>query len=124
MTLIAIVATINGVIVQIIMAARVLYGLAAQGHIAPILADVHPRTRTPLNATLLATAIVLVLAVALPLDRLAEWTSRLTLVAVRARQRRPHRCEGERGRAAGRHLRRARLGTLGRHRQHRGGAAG
>lgn len=79
-TAIAIVATLNGVIIQIIMASRVLYGLAKQGNVPVILASVHPLTRTPLIATGLVTAVVLILALAFPLEGLAEWTSRIVLV--------------------------------------------
>jgi amino acid transporter len=80
MTVIAIVATLNGIIVQIIMAARVLYGLARQGNLPRMLGEVHSATRAPMRATVLTTTIVLALAVLLPLDRLADWTSRLTLL--------------------------------------------
>lgn len=80
MSLIAIVATVNGVIVQIIMSSRVLYGLAAQGSLPGWLAAVSPITRTPLKATALTTAAVLVLALSFPLAQLADFTSRITLV--------------------------------------------
>ena len=78
-TLIAIVATINGIIVQIIMAARVLYGLANQGSLPSALANVYAKTGTPVFATVIATVIALVLALVFPIDRLAEWTSAITL---------------------------------------------
>jgi len=77
--IIALVATVNGALIQIIMAARVLYGLAAQGLIPAILARVSRTTRTPLGATALITAIILVLAIALPIVPLAQATSALTL---------------------------------------------
>ena len=80
MSLIAIVATLNGIIVQIIMSSRVLYGLAHQRQLPPVLARVSPKTRTPLVATALTTAIVLVLALIVPLHDLADTTSRLTLL--------------------------------------------
>jgi amino acid transporter len=80
MSMIAIIATLNGIIVQIILSSRVLYGLAMQGNLPARLKHVSPVTRTPLNATLLVTAVVLVLALLLPLERLADWTSRITLV--------------------------------------------
>jgi amino acid transporter len=80
MSAIAVVATLNGIIVQIIMASRVLYGLARQGDLPFTFAIVGGRTRTPLFATAFATLIVLGLALALPLHNLAEVTSRLTLV--------------------------------------------
>ncbi len=78
-TAIAIVATINGIIVQMVMASRVVYGLADRRLLPPLLARINALTQTPLEATALVVIAVLVLAVALPLEGLAEWTSRLTL---------------------------------------------
>lgn len=79
-TVIAIVATLNGVIIQIIMASRVLYGLAKQGSVPAIFGSVNQRTRTPLLATAAITVIVLILALSAPLEDLAEWTSRIVLI--------------------------------------------
>ena len=59
MSLIAVIATLNGIIVQIILAARVLYGLARQGSLPAPLGQVSPLTRTPLLATSLTVALVL-----------------------------------------------------------------
>lgn len=80
MSLIAIVATVNGIIVQIIMSSRVLYGLAQQGDLPAVFGTVHRVTRTPLFATVLTTALVLLLAVLFPLHHLADLTSRITLI--------------------------------------------
>lgn len=80
MAAIAIVATLNGIIASIILAARVAYGLAHRGDIPAVFARVNPLTRTPLVATGIVTALVLILALAVPLTGLAEWSSRLTLV--------------------------------------------
>jgi amino acid transporter len=77
---IAIVATLNGVIVQMIMVSRILYGLSDRGHLPSQLSRVHPVTRTPLLATALVVVLVLVLAMGFRLEVLAEWTSRVTLV--------------------------------------------
>ncbi len=76
---IAIVATVNGVIVHMVMASRVMYGLAAQGLLPAPLARVNSVTRTPLAATALIVGAVLALAIAFPLEGLAEMTSRVTL---------------------------------------------
>ncbi len=76
---IAVVATLNGVIVQIIMASRVIYGLARQGNLPAIFAYVHRSTRTPLVATAVVGALVLFLASFVPLRGLAEATSQFTL---------------------------------------------
>jgi amino acid transporter len=80
MSLIAVIATLNGIIVQVILAARVLYGLARQGTVPAPLGHVSPTTHTPLLATALVSAIVLTLALLLPLEHLADLTSRFTLI--------------------------------------------
>jgi len=74
-TLIAVVATMNGVVIVLIMAARVAYGMARKGRLPAWIERVSPRTRTPLTATALITAFVLVLALFTPLEILAETTS-------------------------------------------------
>ena len=76
---IAIVATLNGVIVQIIMASRVVYGLSRQDSLPRWLGYVHPVTRTPLVATAIIGTSVYVLATIAPLRGLAETTSLITL---------------------------------------------
>lgn len=76
---IAVIATLNGVIVQIIMASRVIYGLARQGSLPEFLGSVSPVTRSPLIATGLIASFVFLLAVLFPLQGLAETTSRITL---------------------------------------------
>ena len=74
------VAVINGALIQIIMASRVLYGLGKQGWLPALFAWLHPRTQTPLFATALVTGLVLTLALLLTLVRLAEVTSTITLI--------------------------------------------
>lgn len=78
-SVIAILAVLNGMLIQIIMAARVLYGMGARGWLPAALAHVNPRTRTPLRATALVTAIVLALALAFPIVTLAKATSAVAL---------------------------------------------
>jgi APA family basic amino acid/polyamine antiporter len=73
-------AVVNGALIQIIMASRVLYGLAVRGYLPAQLARVHPRTRTPLLVTLLVGASVLALALGFRLAPLAEGTSVVTLL--------------------------------------------
>jgi amino acid transporter len=80
MSLIAIVATLNGIIVQIILASRVFYGLARLGSLPAAFQKVSTFTRTPLLATAVAVAVVLALALLLPLEQLADLTSRFTLI--------------------------------------------
>lgn len=80
MSAIAIVATLNGVIVHMIMIARVIYGLAVQGNLPKALTRLNAVTHTPLLATAIGIAAILGLALAVPLAGLADLTSRLTLV--------------------------------------------
>jgi amino acid transporter len=77
---IAIVATLNGVIVHMIMIARVIYGLADQGTLPKTLANLNALTRTPLLATAIGVGAILLLSLAVPLSGLADMTSRFTLV--------------------------------------------
>ncbi len=79
-TAIAIAATINGIIVFMVMGSRVIYGMAAQGLLPAPLARVNARTRTPLLATGLVVAAVLGLALTFPIEGLAEASSRITLI--------------------------------------------
>ncbi|MDH3228538.1 MAG: amino acid permease [Alphaproteobacteria bacterium] len=77
---IAVFAVLNGALIQMIMASRVLYGLADQGELPVLLAWVHPRLHTPLVATGLVAAAILVLALGFRLEGLAELTSVIVLV--------------------------------------------
>jgi len=78
-SLVAIVATVNGVLIQMIMASRVLYGLADRGHLPKPLAYVSPKTQTPVVATLVVGLTILLLALTFPIDALAERTSQIVL---------------------------------------------
>jgi len=80
MSAIAIVATLNGIIVHMIMIARVIYGLADQGSLPKVLTRLNSVTHTPLLATAIGICAILVLALAVPLAGLADLTARFTLV--------------------------------------------
>ena len=80
MGVISIFAGVNGALVQIIMAARVAYGMADTGRAPGWFARISPRTRTPLRATGFMTGVILVLALWFPLVPLAQMTSTLILV--------------------------------------------
>jgi amino acid transporter len=80
MAAIAILATLNGVVVQIIMVSRVMHGMARQGDLPPALGLVHPFTQTPLIATAVAVVLIVLSAALAPLERLAEVTSILSLL--------------------------------------------
>ncbi|HKQ25817.1 MAG TPA: APC family permease [Burkholderiales bacterium] len=75
MALISLFAVINGALIQIIMAARMLYGMSREGWLPKGIGEVNSRTHTPIFATALVSIGVLVLALALPLVTLAKVTS-------------------------------------------------
>lgn len=72
-------AVVNGALIQLIMASRVLYGMGRRGWLPAPLGVVNPRTRTPLRSTLLVVGAALLFALWLPLVTLAQLTSVLTL---------------------------------------------
>lgn len=77
--LIGMFAVVNGALIQMIMAARIIYGLSRRKHLSPFWGRVNPVTQTPVRATLLVSGIILVLAMWLPLVTLAQFTSVITL---------------------------------------------
>lgn len=93
---IAIVATLNTILAQMTMAARVVYGMARQHDLPRFVGHVNRKTGTPLVATALIILSVIFLALTAPLVRLAESTSVATLIVfalvnlslLRIRQRR------------------------------------
>lgn len=80
-SLIAIVAALGGVVAQIVMSTRILYGLGRMGKLPGWFSAVHPRTQTPVNATVLVVAVIVVLTIMLPTRELAETTAAGTLFA-------------------------------------------
>lgn len=76
---IAVLAALNGVLAQMVMAARVLYGLGQRSRVFAPFHAVHPRTGTPLRATLLVGAAAIMAALILPVSVLAELTSAVLL---------------------------------------------
>lgn len=77
---ISMIAVVNGALIQIIMASRVVYGMACQKLAPAVFARVNAKTHTPLWATGLATSIVLIMALAFSLVTLAKLTSFVTLL--------------------------------------------
>lgn len=73
-------AVANGVLVQIVMLARLFYGMARLGQLPEILGRVDERTRTPVKATLLAGIIVLAATLLLPFEQLLAVANALTLL--------------------------------------------
>jgi len=77
---IALIATLNGVLIEIVLMARVAYGMARRGWLPKLMADVHLHRRTPLKATLVVGAIVFVLTSLVEFETLAKATSAMLLL--------------------------------------------
>lgn len=72
-------AMVNGILVQIVMASRVLYGMANDGQVHGSFATVSRRRKTPTVATGFVAVAIIVLATTFPLSQLARVTSVITL---------------------------------------------
>jgi len=77
---IAVVATVNGILIQMIMTSRVLYGLAKREYLPRWFARISPRTRTPIAGTAIVAAVIGLLTQAFPIEILAQWSSQILLV--------------------------------------------
>jgi APA family basic amino acid/polyamine antiporter len=80
LSLIAVAAALNGVLAQIVMAARVLYGLGKRSPGLRLFRHAHPRFGTPVLATVLIGAVVIASALTMPVAALAEITSLALLI--------------------------------------------
>ena len=58
-SIIALFATINTVLLLLLASSRIIYGMAQSGSLPQILASVHPLTRTPLAATLICMILAM-----------------------------------------------------------------
>jgi amino acid transporter len=76
---IAVFAALNGVLAQIVMASRVLFGLGKRSAGLRVFHHAHPRRGTPVLATVLVGACVIAGALALPVAVLAEATASILL---------------------------------------------
>lgn len=79
LSVIAVAAALNGVLAQIVMASRVLFGLGKRHGGLSLFHRAHPRLGTPVLATVLVGGSVIVAALALPVAELAEATSAILL---------------------------------------------
>lgn len=79
LALIAMAAMLNGALVQIVMASRILFSLARDGPLPNSLGIVNPHRQTPMRATLCVTGLVILFAATLPLESLASTTAAIAL---------------------------------------------
>ena len=79
LSVIGLFAVINGALIQMIMASRLLYGMSKNGWLPKFLSDVNATTNTPIVSTVLVVAIILVLSLLFQLVTLATITSYIVL---------------------------------------------
>jgi amino acid transporter len=77
---IAVAAALNGVLAQVVMSSRVLFGLGRRSPALKVFHRAHTRFGTPARATLIMGALVIGAALALPVAVLAEYTTLALLV--------------------------------------------
>jgi amino acid transporter len=77
---VALFAIANGVLIELLVLARLLFGMARRGWLPRPLVAVSARRRTPVRATLVGGVIVLALTVLLDVSALARLTSAVTLL--------------------------------------------
>ncbi len=76
---IAVFAALNGVLAQIVMASRVLFGLGRRASWLSAFEQVSASRRTPVRATILVGGAVVLLSLSVPIQPLAEMTSSILL---------------------------------------------
>ena len=79
MSAIAIIAILNGIVVNIIMASRIFYGLSRQGALPRVFGSINSATQTPLFSTAVSVGIILFFSLLFPIAQLADLSARLTL---------------------------------------------
>ena len=79
-TIISLISVINGALIQVIMASRVLYGMSRKKWLPEKIGEINKTTHTPLIATAIITILVLFFALLFPLLSLAKITSFITLI--------------------------------------------
>ncbi len=78
-SVVALISVLNGALIQMIMASRVLYGLSNRGMLPRWISAVSPRTKTPASAILVCVIIVALLTSSFPIEGLAKAASIVTL---------------------------------------------
>ena len=78
---IALFALANTILINLITASRLLYGMGEEGVVPSIFRRVHPGRRTPIVAIVFTTAVAMLLIVTGDLEALADTTVTLLLIA-------------------------------------------
>lgn len=78
-SMIAMISIMNGILVNIIMASRLIYGMTKLKNAPLIFSKIYEKTQIPLFATLLVMISVLIMVYCFPIEELAKLTSTIIL---------------------------------------------
>jgi len=76
----ATIAMVNGILVQIVMASRVIFGMSKEGLLPNAFAKLDEKRKTPVRATVFVSILIAILALSFPLAQLAKTTSIVILI--------------------------------------------
>ena len=79
-TIISLISVVNGILIQVIMASRVLYGMSRKQWLPEKIGEINRATHTPIVATAIVIGFILFFSMILPLLSLAKITSFITLI--------------------------------------------
>ena len=74
------IAMVNGILVQIVMASRVIYGMSQEGMLPEAMGRLHPARQTPVRGIVIIAVLTALLGLFVPLLKLAELTSFVMLL--------------------------------------------
>ncbi|MGI9535263.1 MAG: APC family permease [Thermodesulfobacteriota bacterium] len=78
--IISLVAVVNGMLIQIIMASRILYGMSKNDMAPSMFSHIYQKTRVPLTSTTFVYSLIVLASLVLPLVSLAKITSTIILL--------------------------------------------
>ena len=73
-SMIGLITSLNGAMVQFILGSRILYGMSKKNMVPSSFANLHPKTQTPILATLVVAILTFAVAVYFEIKELAEYT--------------------------------------------------
>lgn len=74
LSFISLISSLNGGLVQTVMGSRILYGMSKKKLAPPVFKEVHPKTKTPIKATLPIIGLIILLALVGNIGSLAALT--------------------------------------------------
>ena len=77
-------AVVNGALIQMIMASRIIYGMSAKGWLPSLFSKISVKTKTPVYSTIFVGAVTIALSLLFDIVSLASYSSMLILIVFTA----------------------------------------